>query len=267
MIRVIREGLLLVVAVVALWFGLSRIPWMTLIPFREVQDATETRVGTLVWSYVRQTNRLVRDRDITAPVEALVAHLCTTADLRRCPVESAVVQSAEVNAFALPGRRLVLTTGMLGEVTNEAELAAVIAHELAHVERRHSMQVLAREIGLSVLVTAGGGRESTVLRDAAKTLTSSAYDRSLESEADRDAVRHLAAARIPAGPFADLMYRLAVAEPALLSSLTWLSSHPDSGERAEAILTESARYTFTPRRVLSPEQWRRLQASVKAIGD
>lgn len=266
MIRVLREALGLLFVFATLWFGLSRIPWTGLLSFGAARDATEEKVGELVWSYVRQTNRIVRDPVVTAPVEALVTHLCAAAELERCPVAAYVVRSDEVNAYALPGRRLIVTTAMLREVHDESELAGVLGHELAHVERRHSMQVLAREIGLTLLLTAGGG-QSTVLRDAAKALTTSAYDRSLESEADFDAVEHLAAGRIASLPFAELMYRLAESEGDFASSLTWLSSHPDPYQRAKAITEASAAHRYTPVAVLDPAAWRELQDALRTTED
>jgi predicted Zn-dependent protease len=77
------------------------------------------------------------------------------------PWRFAAVESDAINAFAAPGGTILVTRGMLGHVTNEAELACVLGHEIGHVTRRHHIAVLQK----SLLVSAG----ASALSAASKT--------------------------------------------------------------------------------------------------
>ena len=71
-------------------------------------------------------------------------------------------------------------------------LSGVIAHELAHIEKKHVIKKLTREIGLSVLVSVISGQSDPgVISQIAKTLSSSAFDRKMEKEADMVGVQYL----------------------------------------------------------------------------
>jgi predicted Zn-dependent protease len=99
------------------------------------------------------------------------------------------------------------------------------------------MKKLVKEIGLSVLIsmtTGNGGAE--IVKETAKMLSSSAFDRSLEKEADIKAVDYLVKARINPEPFADFLFKLSETENEATQYLTWMSTHPDSKERAEYII-------------------------------
>jgi predicted Zn-dependent protease len=132
---------------------------------------------------------------------------------------------------------LVIYTGLIAACENEAELYGVIGHELAHMEKNHVMNKLIKEIGLSVLIsmTTGNGN-AEMIKEAIKHLSSTAYDRSLETEADLTAVEYLEKASINPEPFANFLYRLADETKHLPSQIYWISTHPESKERAEEII-------------------------------
>lgn len=155
------------------------------------------------------------------------------------PWRFVAVQSDTINAFAAPGGTIMVTTGMLGHVVNEAELACVLGHEIGHVTRRHHIAVLQK----SLLVSAGasalniqsksGGSEEYRKRLIAesKEIFTRGLDRSSEREADEDGV--LLAARAGYDPAACLnfMQRLASlkADTGALAAL--YKTHPTASER------------------------------------
>jgi len=155
------------------------------------------------------------------------------------PWRFAAVQSPAINAFAAPGGTIMVTTGMLGHVANEAELACVLGHEIGHVTRRHHIAVLQK----SLLVSAGasalniqsksGGSEEYRKRliGESKEIFTRGLDRSSEREADEDGV--LLAARAGYDPAACLnfMQRLASlkADTGALAAL--YKTHPTAKER------------------------------------
>ena len=128
-------------------------------------------------------------------------------------------------------------SGLITDCENEAELCGVISHELAHIEKHHVMNKLVKEMGLSVLISmsTGNGQAETI-KTIIKQLSSSAYDRELETEADFTAVDYLIKAGIAPEPFANFLYRLAEESKVLPKQLYWISTHPESKERAEKII-------------------------------
>ena len=129
---------------------------------------------------------------VLAPLDSLLSHLCEANDIERDKIKLHVVQSNEVNAFAFPDNHLVVFTSLIAKCENQEELCGVMAHEIAHMQKGHIMKKLVKEVGLSALVgMASGGQSGEVLRSTAKLLSSTAYDRTLESEADKTAVFYL----------------------------------------------------------------------------
>lgn len=143
-----------------------------------------------------------------------------------------VVDSLEVNAFALPGGFVTVNSGLLEAAESGEEVAAVLAHELTHVVRRHGTQRMLRELGATTVLSALFGATSVAVpARVTHDFLSNAYDRDQEREADSGGLALLKSAGIDPGGMATFFRRLSktgVAPPA------WLSTHPDPGDRAES---------------------------------
>lgn len=113
-----------------------------------------------------------------------------------------LVDADEINAFAAPGGLIFVTRGMLRCCRNEEELAAVLAHEIGHVQLRHGLQAIKKSrltTALTIIGTEGakqfGGKELAELtsafegsiQDVTGTLVNSGYSRAFEREADQAA--------------------------------------------------------------------------------
>ncbi len=98
-----------------------------------------------------------------------------------------VVNDNTVNAFALPGGRIVVYSALLKEIGSYPELAALLSHEFTHVNNRHSTKSIFRNLGSKVflgLLFGKFGSVTAVLVDHADNLKSLKYSRKLEKEAD-----------------------------------------------------------------------------------
>ena len=148
-----------------------------------------------------------------------------------------VMRDASLNAAMLPTGMMIVNTGLLVRVRNEAQLAAVLAHEAGHIRHRHGMRTLVQTTLLSSITALAFGDFSTVLAGAPALLGHLGYSRDFEREADSFAESAMAAAGFDARPVAGFFARLAAKEnsgPAILGVVgNYLSTHPDSAERAE----------------------------------
>jgi hypothetical protein len=159
-----------------------------------------------------------------------------------------VAQSDVVNAFALPGGIIVVNTGLINATRRPEELAGVLAHEMQHVERRHSLVAVIKDMGLRglwMLVTGDVG--SGVLSGAAIELTSLRFSRDAEAEADARGFDTLVAAGIDPSGMPDFFQVLAKDSGA--APPPFLSTHPASTDREQhlrARVTELKQRHFEP---------------------
>ena len=168
-----------------------------------------------------------------------------------------IFEKSDVNAFAFPGGRLAVYTGLIRESKNQNELIGVVSHELAHIQLRHVMKKLIKEIGLSVLISiATGTGDVAVISDIVKTLTSTAFDRSLEKEADIKAIDYMVNASIDPLPLADFMQRLADEQQMPGSEyLSWMSTHPESADRAAYIREYAGSKVQEKKKTIADATW------------
>jgi Zn-dependent protease with chaperone function len=141
------------------------------------------------------------------------------------------------NAFALPGGTIIVSDELVRLGVTNDEIAAVLAHELSHVERHHGIQSLLRNSYALLVVSALTGDLSTLSSLAASlplVLLNSGYSREFEREADADALALLTAAGIDSRCFATVLEKLEKARPATGRDYSYLSTHPPTAERIRA---------------------------------
>jgi predicted Zn-dependent protease len=170
-----------------------------------------------------------------AVLEEIVARLAPHVSEPGHDFRVVVVENEEENAFALPGGRIVVFSGLIRAAGSAEEIAGILAHEMAHVTHRHGMRNLAHRAGIALALQLwlGDAEGWTELgAEAAILARESAYSREQEAEADEDAVRTLSGAGLD--PLAlNAFFRRMIATPGAESAslVTWISSHPDSASR------------------------------------
>jgi predicted Zn-dependent protease len=150
-----------------------------------------------------------------------------------------VFRSAPVigaNAFALPGGTIVITDAMVNAATSQDEVAAVLAHEIGHVERRHALRHLLQDSAVAVVVasvTGDAASLSVAVAGLPTLLAQAKYSREFESEADDFAFALLKQHGRSPEAFASLMQRLAGEQGDKGKGLGFLSTHPVTAERVQ----------------------------------
>ncbi len=219
--------------------------------FAMVSEADEIKLGTDNYGYMQQAGGGDYDTDpelseyVTAVAERLVvaSHKLSVTE-RKLPYEFVVLNSSVPNAWALPGGKLAINRGLLTEINSEAELAAVLGHEIVHAAARHSAKQMERgtwlQIGVigTAILTGDSGYSDLAVGGASvgAQLLSQSYGRGAELESDEYGMRYMSEAGYdPQGAIAlqETFVRLSEGrESDWLSGL--FASHPPSQERVEA---------------------------------
>lgn len=227
--------LFVVVAFGGCYYIYNKINWSNLFGVEKITDNLDEQLGDVFWKSYSAEMVEVNDTKVVDPILQMVDRLCTGNGINTSTIKVHVVKNKEINAFAMPGRHLVVHTGLIDFADHQEEVAGVIAHEIAHIESGHVVKKLGKEIGLSILMNLTlGDIGGEVVRNALSTLTSTAYDRSLEKEADLRAVDYMIGAQMKPGYLATFLGKLD-AQSKTPEVLQWVSTHPDSKERVRYI--------------------------------
>jgi Zn-dependent protease with chaperone function len=189
--------------------------------------AQERKLGEVVFAQTRAKLRLVE-----GPPAALVREIGARLTKGSAyTYEFHVAEDSTVNAFAMPGGFVVVHSGLLALAGSAEEVAGVLAHEVQHVEKRHSLKAMAKSAGLMVTVSMVFG-DLGGLVSLGQDLIGLKFSRQHESEADAEGLKALVAAGISPTGMRDFFRKMGEKESL---NLGWLSSHPGSEERYAAL--------------------------------
>ena len=261
MAKTLLQGFILILCFFGLFFALQQIDFVTLFKVKKISDTTEKKLGEMIWQTIENTETVVENDSVNELIDKIVLRITDKNNIDRDQISVHVVENDEINAFAMPGDHLVIYTGLIASCDDESELAGVICHEMAHIQQNHVMKKLVKEIGLSALIAiTTGGNSPQLVKKLAKELSSAAYDRELETEADRTGVDYMIKAQLDPEKLADFLYKLASAEY-LPEQFYWVSTHPESKERAKAIVKYIKGEKIIKKPVLSKTEWDYLKAA------
>lgn len=153
------------------------------------------------------------------------------------PIHITVVESEELNAFALPGGPIVVYTAILNKMQTPEELAALLSHEAAHIQNRHTLRNMLSTAGTRILLGLLLGDQSgavALLAEQANELKGLAYSRSLETEADLQGLAWMQQKHMDPNGMLRLMNILQTASGGSAPA-SFLSTHPVFEERTAAI--------------------------------
>ncbi|NVN96227.1 MAG: M48 family metallopeptidase [Bacteroidetes bacterium] len=262
--KIILQFLTILILFYACWFALYQVDWMKFFKIEQITKKTEEKLGDLYWDIIQKTENENNSDSIVYKVDIVLNHICQANNIDRKKIKLHILKKDDINAFALPNNHLIIYSGLIEECENEAEMSGVLCHEIAHMEKQHVMKKLGKEVGLAVLVsmTTGSGN-GEVAKRTLKLLSSNAYDRNLESEADLTAADYLIKANIDPEPFANFLFRLAKNEKNLPKQVFWISTHPDSEERSLKIIEYIKNKEILKDSLLSGKQWNSLKEQIK----
>ncbi|KAF2991296.1 M48 family metallopeptidase [Methylocystis sp. MJC1] len=175
----------------------------------------------------------------------------------RLPATIEVLSSKTPNAFALPGGKIYLLSGLLDKAWSQDEVIGVLAHELGHLEHRDHLRRIIETGGTAMLVglVFGDVTEASAMVVVGNSLFNAAHSRENEAQADAFAAKTLGALGRPAKPMGELLVRITGEDDG--GPLSILHDHPLSADRLEALEAADKGETATP--LLSDEEWAALK--------
>jgi predicted Zn-dependent protease len=245
------------------WFLLSKVNFVDILHVEELTKETEHKLGDLVLETIKKGHNNLESDTIQAVLDSIKHRLCKANDIKDSSVTLHVLINDDVNAFALPDRHLVIYTGLIRYCNSAEELSGVMAHEVSHIEHNHVMKKLMKEVGLAMLITIAGGESGgEIAREVVKQLSSTAFDREQEKEADASAVHMMAKADIDPEYFANFLFRLSQEKDNIPKHFEWLSTHPNSQDRSAEILRLRKQETYRNLAIKTGYVWKNMKAMV-----
>lgn len=211
----------------------------------------EQKIGDAAFSSHAPSNLQVTDEAILADFKKLSEPLIKAIDSDRYTFEFYILKDSTLNAFALPGGKMAIHTGLILEAESVEEVMGVMAHELAHVELQHSMRNLVEMVGLYGVISAVFGDVSgiaAILVNNAPYLMQMKFSRDHEREADAVGFDYLMKANIDPRGMVEFFKKIQhehdeAGAPDMDGALSMLSTHPATSERIEtlnALITDKA---------------------------
>lgn len=189
----------------------------------------ETKFGKVITDFHLSQSEVVHDRTVEKSLRKLNRLLKNNLDSSNYVYKIHIVASDEINAFTLPGGNLVFYTGLLNLAETPEEIAAVMAHEMGHAEKKHLLSRMMKEFGISALAALIFSGNGEVLGEILKTVVSRSFDRDQEREADMFALKLLEKSGIHPRHFVHFFEKLAAENGDMPVGV--LSTHPQNAER------------------------------------
>ena len=226
----------------------------------------EVKMGRMLAAQVDKEAKFVDDPIITEYVNRVGQNIVLHSDAK-VPFTIKVIDSDEVNAFALPGGFFYVNKGLILAADNEAELAGVMAHEIAHVAARHAMENQRKmelmDYGMLAGILLGGPILSNVLYNGAGFFEGMAFlkfSRGAEEEADKLGVQYMWAAGYDPSAMATMFEKLEAKnkkKPGTISKM--FADHPAPADRRQAALNLAARFPEREEYVISSSEFQRVK--------
>jgi predicted Zn-dependent protease len=216
--------------------------WLVRLAADSVPVDWEVKAGDTLFEQFVGTKRLITDEAIGAQLKKITDPLVSGIADDRYALKFHIMEDESLNAFALPGGNVVLYTGLLLAADSPEEVAGVLAHEIAHVTRRHSIRNIVSTAGLYLVVQTLVGDASgvvAVLTEKSTLLLDRKFSRDFEREADEIGWDYLIRSDIDPSGMIRFFERVRAEDRKAgggeVGALAVVSTHPATQERIVAV--------------------------------
>jgi predicted Zn-dependent protease len=207
-----------------------------------ISTQEEVRMGTAYAAEINKELRLVQDAELVRYINVLGDSIARIADTRGLEWHFSIVDSRDVNAFAVPGGFIYINRGLIERAQNLSQVAGVIGHEVGHVTQRHSVKQMQKAqganigiLGICIFTNMCGSETGQAVVGIGAQATMASFSRADEDEADAVGVRYMVRAGIdPTGipEMFQILLEEREGQPDALDN--WFRSHPLEESRIAA---------------------------------
>ena len=246
MILKLYKELLIVIAVFVIgWIGFTFLKLKPEAPEIAISLENENKLATILLDNFLSSVNVIETDTVNMAVFEIKKRLLDGVELTEYDYHFFVIENDEVNAFATLGGNIFINSGLLKFASNPEEVSAVLAHEIGHVEKRHVVNKLVKEMGITILFSIISGADPVLVSEIAKQAISSVFDRSQESEADQYGLKLLENSSINPRYMSTFFRKLKKEYGDYGEQLEFLMSHPNLNKRIKDALTYPLDSTFT----------------------
>jgi predicted Zn-dependent protease len=244
----------------------------TMVAARGISDSEEYYIGRAVAARLLARNSLSQNRDATTYVNEVGQAVAKKSSMPRTyrGYHFGILETSDANAYACPGGIILITRGLIKECQNEDELAAVLAHEVAHVAHKDGVNSINKARWTEVLTSTGaeaarqygGGVAGSLVSmfessidDVFKTLVVNGYSRAAEENADRAAVTTLTRAGYNPAALAAILGRL----NSRGGGGGIFKSHPLTSQRVDAVKMLARQGTPSPQEQVRTKRFQQVR--------
>lgn len=167
-------------------------------------------------------------------LSVITKRLVSTLDSARYSYNFKIIESDQINAFATLGGKIYIHSALIEICESPEELAAVLAHEMGHIEKRHVVNKIVTELGIALITGVLTGGDAVVISEIMSKITSTSFSRKSEKEADNFGLNTLTKAKISKGYMAKIFRKLKEKSPKSFN-IELLSTHPDLDKRIKSV--------------------------------
>lgn len=261
--KLIKEITLLIFPFLLIW-GL--IYWWSPIHSNTVSGLSpvlEKKLGDKIMELIYHKENRLTDPALDSVINGIRERFKLEEDSTTSPIKIVVMESSQVNAFALPGGNIVILSGLIDFCDHPEELAGVLAHEIGHVKERHVLKNLTQQLGLAVLTSLIFNKNAELVNELVRKIIGSGFSRDYEQSADAFAMDLMNKNQVDPQHLADFLLRMELKYGGPSPDLGFLASHPSNGDRIKE-MEEFRKTHFKSEKPLEFPSWERAKAKAKS---
>jgi predicted Zn-dependent protease len=263
----LKYGTILLLIFGLLWAGLALVPWGKM--FSDTADFAvsidqEEKLGELIVETMigeEGSEQVVHNPTLDSAMNEVTGRLLKSLGPTDYNYKIQIIENDEPNAFTLPGGYIFIHKGLISFCDSPEEVAAILAHEIGHAEKRHVMSKLIKELGIALVFSVLTGGDATIIHELFQTATSTMFDRDQEKEADDFSFRLMEKSNLNSQTIAVFFRKLNREYGDFGEAAEILQTHPNNASRIKAALE----YKNAPGFEMIPfkSDWKSVQLSVQ----
>lgn len=246
--RIIRDLVILLAIAGALFTGgyyiVREINKSDLALSYQVSIEQEEELGNALKDVMIDQYKIVEGTVADSAIQKIKTRLVAAIDSTPYRYEIKIIKNEQINAFTMPGGNIYVFSGLIKAADSPEEVAAVLAHEIGHAEKRHVVTRLINDMSTTAILSIITGGDPSVVAEVLRSVVGNKFNREQEMEADKFGLQLLEDAHIPPKALARFFERLNDKDLDYKEDLEILMTHPHNNRRIEQARKYKTRNNF-----------------------